>query len=104
MAKTISATKSARKVENLLGDKRRFIELRKQEGVYVIPCEEQSSNLFAQVEQDSSQGRQMDRGEVDVEEERQAIVKSAPVLPTDKVRERSTRSRMRRFAAGARRV
>ena len=44
----------------------------------------------------------MDRGEVEVEEERQARVKSAPVLPTD--RERSTRSRMRRFAAGARRV
>ena len=29
----------------------------------------------------------MDRGEVDVEEEEQARVKSAPVLPTDKERE-----------------
>ena len=53
----------------------------------MIPCEEQSSNLFPLVEQESSQGRQMDRGEVDVEEERQARVKSAPVLPTDKKRE-----------------
>ena len=38
--------KSARKIEKLLGDKRGFVELRKQKGVYVIPCEEQSSNLF----------------------------------------------------------
>ena len=55
--------------------------------MYVIPCEEQSSNLFPLVEQESSQGRQMDRGEGDVEEERQARVKSAPVLPRDKERE-----------------
>ena len=70
----------------------------------MIPCEEQSSNLFPLVGQEPKQGTQMDRGEVEVEEERQARVKSAPVLPTDKERERSTRSRMRRFAAGARRV
>ena len=31
----------------------------------------------------------MDRGEVEVEEERQARVKSAPVLPTDKERDDS---------------
>ena len=78
--------KSARKIEKLLGDKRGFIELRKQKGVHVIPCEEQSSNFFPLVEQESSQGRQMDRGEVEVEEERQARVKSAPVLPTDRER------------------
>ena len=64
-----------------------FMELRKQKGVYVITCEEQSSNLFPLVEQESSQGRQMDRGEVEVEEERQARVKSAPVFPTDKERD-----------------
>ena len=29
--------KSAKKIEKLLGDKRGFIELRKQKGVYVIP-------------------------------------------------------------------
>ena len=62
--------KSARKIEKLLGDRRGFVELRKQKGVYVFPCEEQSSNLFPLVEQESSQGRQMDRGEVQVEEER----------------------------------
>ena len=66
----------------------KWVELRKQKGVYVIPCEEQSSNFFPLVEQESSQGRQMDRGEVDVDEERQARVKSAPVLPTEKERER----------------
>ena len=79
--------KSARKIEKQLEDKRGFVELRKQKGVYVIPCEEQSSNLFRLVEQELSQGRQMNRGEVDVEEERQARVKSAPALPTDKERE-----------------
>ena len=79
-----------------------FVELRKQKGVHVIPCQEQSSNLFPLLEQESSQGRQKDRGEVEVEDERQARVKSAPVLPTD--RETSMRSRMRRFAAGARRT
>ena len=67
--------KSARKIEKLLGDKRGFVELRKQKGVYVIPCEEQSSNLFPLVGQEPKQGTQMDRGEVEVEEERQARVK-----------------------------
>ena len=52
----------------------------------MIPCEEQSSNLFPLIKQESSQGIQMDRGEVDVEEEWQARVKSAPVLPTDRER------------------
>ena len=70
-----------------MGDKRGFIELRKQKGVYVISCEEQSSNLFPLAGQEPKQGRQMDRGEAEVEEERQARVKSAPVLPTDKERE-----------------
>ena len=48
--------KSARKIEKLLGDKRGFIELRKQKGAHVIPCEEQSSNLFPLDKQESSQG------------------------------------------------
>ena len=82
--------KSARKIEKLLGDKRGVVQLRKQRGVYVIPYDKQTSNLFPLVEQESSQGRPMDRGEVEVEEERQA--------------ETSTKLRMRRFAAGARRV
>ena len=57
----------------------------------MIPCEEQSSNLFPLVGQAPKQGTQMDRGEVEVEQERQAKVISAPVLPTDKERERRAR-------------
>ena len=83
-----------------MGDKRGFVELRKQNGVYVIPCEEQSSNLFPLVEQESKQRIQMDISEVEVEEERQARVKSAPALPTDKREEHE----VTHFAAGARRV
>ena len=79
--------KSARKIEKPLGDKCGFVELRKQKGVYVIPCEEQSSNLYPLVGQEPKQGTQMDRGEGEIEEERKARVKSAPVLPTDKERE-----------------
>ena len=63
-----------------MGDKRGFVELRKQKGVCVIPCEEQSSNLFPLVGQEPKQGTQMDRGEVEVEEERHARVRSGPVL------------------------
>ena len=103
MAEFILDVKSARKIEELLGDRRGFVELRTQKGAHVTPCEEQSSNLFPLVEQEPRQGMQMDRGEVDVEEERQARVKNAPV-PPDRQRERSTMSRMRRFAAGAKRV
>ena len=76
------------KLRKLLGDKRGFVELRKQRGAYVIPCEGQSSNLFPLVRQEPKQGTQMDRGEVEVEEKRRARVKSAPVLPTDKERDR----------------
>ena len=61
--------KSASKIEKLLGDRRGFVELRKQERVFVIRCEEQSSNLFPLVEEESSQERETDTGEVEVEEE-----------------------------------
>ena len=37
---------SARKAEKLWGDKRGFVELRKQKSVYVITCEEQLSSFF----------------------------------------------------------
>ena len=54
----LNGVKSARKIETLLGDKRGFVELRKQKGVCVIPCEEQSSNLFPLVGQGPKQGTQ----------------------------------------------
>ena len=79
--------KSVRKIEKLLGDKRSFVELRKQRGVYVIPCEERSSNLFPLVEQESKQGIQMDRGEVGEAGESEKCVS-----PPDRQRERGARS------------
>ena len=50
--------KSARKIEKLLEDKCGYVGLRKQKGVCVIPCEEQSSNLFPLVGQEPKQGTQ----------------------------------------------
>ena len=72
--------KSARKIEKLLGDKRGLAEPRNQKG------DPLRGTVIPLVEQESSQGRQMDKGEVEVEEERLARVKSAPVLPTDRER------------------
>ena len=61
----------------LLRSKRSFSELKDQKGEYVTPCDEQLC------EQESGQARQMDRGEIEVEEER-VRAKRVPVLPTDK--------------------
>ena len=79
--------KSAKKIEKLLGDKERFIELRKQKGVYVIPCEDQMPGLFPLIENGSDQRKRMDMSDVMDEEDRPARTKSAPVLPSDKERE-----------------
>ena len=67
----------------LLRSKRSFSELRDQKGEYVTPCDEQLC------EQESSQARQMDRGEIEVEEERRVRAKRVPVLPTDKEKDES---------------
>ena len=68
----------------LLRRKRSFSELKDQKGEYVTPCDKQLC------EQESSQARQMDRGEIEVEEERRVRAKSVPVLPTKrKMRVRS---------------
>ena len=96
--------KSAKKIEKLLGDKERFIELRKQKGVYVILCEDQMPGFFPLIEKESDQRKRMDMSDVMDEEDRPARTKSAPVLPNDKEREKNMKSRMRRFAAGARRA
>ena len=79
--------KSAKKIEKLLGDKKSFIELRKQKGVYVIPCEDPTSGLFPLIEKESDQRNQMDMSDVEVEEDRPAKAKCVPVLPNDKERE-----------------
>ena len=58
--------------------KRSVNEFKDQKGEYVTPCDEQLC------EQESSQARQMDRGEIEVEEERRVRAKRVPVFPTDK--------------------
>ena len=50
---------------------------------YVTPCDEQLC------EKESSQVSQMDRGEIDVKEERRVRAKRVPVLPTDKEKDMS---------------
>ena len=67
----------------LLRSKRSFSELKDQKGEYVTPCDE----LLC--EQESGQARQMDRGEIEVEEERRVSAKRVPVLPTDKEKDES---------------
>ena len=69
--------KSAERITRLLRSKRSFSELKDQKGEYVTPCDEQLC------EQESGQARQMDRGEIEVEEERRVRAKRVPVLPTD---------------------
>ena len=85
--------KSAKKVEKLLGDKRGLLELRKQKGVCVIPCEDASSSLFQLIEKELDQRKQMDKDGVEVQEDKPAIVRSAPVIPTEN--ERGTRGHAR---------
>ena len=63
----------------LLRSKRSFSELKDQKSEYVTPCDEQ----------ESSQARQMDRSEIEVEEERRVRAKRVPVLPTDKEKDES---------------
>ena len=69
---------SAERIMRLLRSKRSFSELKDQKGEYVTPCDEQLC------EQESGQARQMDRGEIKVEEGRRVRAKRVPVLPTDK--------------------
>ena len=64
--------KSAKKIEKLLGDKERFIELRKQKGVYVIPCEDQMPGLFPLIGKESDQRKRLDMSDVMDEEDRPA--------------------------------
>ena len=67
----------------LLRSKRSFSELKDQKGEYVTPCDEQLCD------QESSQARHMNRGEIEVEEERRVRAKRVPVLPTDKEKDES---------------
>ena len=55
-------------------------ELKDQKTEYVTPCDEQLC------EQESSQAKQMDSGEIEVEEERRVRAKRVPILPTERER------------------
>ena len=69
--------------ERLLRSKRSFSELQVQKGECVIPCDEQLRSSPSMSEQESSQAKQMDRGETEVEEESRVRMKRVHVLPTD---------------------
>ena len=75
--------KSAGRIERLLRNKRGFSELWNQKGECAILCDKQLCSFLTLSEQESGQTRQMDRGEIEVEEERQVRTKHMPFLPTD---------------------
>ena len=77
----VRSVESAERIMRLLRSKRSFSELNYQKGEYVTPCDEQLC------EQESSQARQMDRGEIEVEEERRVRAKRVP-RPPDRQRQR----------------
>ena len=79
----VRGVESAERIMRLLRSKRSFSELKGQKGEYVTPCDEQLC------EQESSRAIQMDRGEIEVEEERRVRAMRVPVLPTDKKEDES---------------
>ena len=79
----VRSVESAERIMRPLRSKRSFSELKDQKGEYVTPCDEQLC------EQGSSQARQMDRGEIEVEEERRVRAKLVPILPTEKEKDES---------------
>ena len=92
---------SAGRIERLLRNKRSFGELWNQKGECVIPSDERLCSLATLSE--SSQTRQMDKGEIEVEEERRVRMKRMPVLPTDR-ETHETIVRTWRIAASARQI
>ena len=66
----VRGVKSAGRVERLLRNKRGFGELWNQKGECAIYCDKQLCSFPTLSEQESSQTRQMDRGGIEVEEER----------------------------------
>ena len=66
----VQGVKSAGRIERLLRNKRSFSELWNQNGECAIPCDKQLCSFPTLGEQESSRTRQMDRGDIEVEEER----------------------------------
>ena len=84
----VRSVESTERIMRLLTSKRSFSELKDQKGEYVTPCDEQLC------EQESGQARQMDGGEIEVEEERRVRAKRVPALPTDKEKDECQIMRM----------
>ena len=76
-------------IERLPRNKRSFEKLWNQKGECAIPRDKQLCSVPTLSEQESSQTRQMERGEIEVEEERRVRIKRMPVLPTDSEKEES---------------
>ena len=93
--------KSAGRIERLRRNTRNFGELWNQRGECAVPCDKQLRSFPKLSEQESGQTRQMDRGEIEVEEERRVRTKRMPVFPTD--RNMKTKAPTWRIATGARR-
>ena len=93
----VRGVKSAGRIERLLRNKRSFGELWNQKGECAIPCDKQLCSFPTLSEQESSQTRQMDRGKIEVEEERRVRTKR---MPTE--RNMKTKARTWRIAASAR--
>ena len=79
----VRGVKSAKMIARLLRKKRSFSELWNQKGECAILCDKQLCSVPTLSEVESGQTRQMDKGEIEVEEERRVRTKCMPVLPTD---------------------
>ena len=80
------SVRSAGRIERLLRNKGSFGELWNQKGKCLIPCDKQLCSFPTLSEQESGQTRQMDRGGIEVEEERRVRAKTHARLP-DRQRE-----------------
>ena len=80
---SVRGVKAAGRIERLLRNERSFSELWNKKGECAIPCDKQLCSFLTLSEQESGPSRHMDRGEVEVEEERRVRTKCLPVFPTD---------------------
>ena len=90
----IRCMKSAGRIERLLRKKRGFNGTRRE---CVIPCNKQLCSFPTLSEQESGQTRQMDRGEIEVEEEKRVRTKHMPALPKDSEKRENEDSRSSPF-------
>ena len=97
----IRCKRSAGRIERLLRSKRSFGQLSNQKGECVIHCDKQLCSFPTLCEQELGQSREMDRGEIEVEEERRARANRMPVPPQTK-RNMKAKARTWRVVGSAR--